>query len=271
MVAPENLSVQKAFVLLSSLRGAEGGLSNAELSRRAGLTEACAHRLLKTLGRIGAVVRDSRGNYRPGMALLALSKEVSITDLVLATSADILNDLAVRLNGVLHIGVFEAGMVTYKAKLGALVDVSVPSRIDAQQEAYSCALGKVLLSGLSPEELGAFLSDGALIALTPRTITNVKDLKCEVELVRLRGFAVDDREVYPWISCISAPICDLNGDVVAAVSFTDTAENMCPTWQQEVAGQLVSTLKIVSQKIFPGLQLNSTDLISDFHVVGGGP
>jgi hypothetical protein len=31
MVAPENLSVQKAFVLLSSLRGAEGGLSNAEL------------------------------------------------------------------------------------------------------------------------------------------------------------------------------------------------------------------------------------------------
>ena len=48
MATPKNQSVQKAFALLRSFRGAEEWVTNAELSRRTGLSEACAHRLMKT-------------------------------------------------------------------------------------------------------------------------------------------------------------------------------------------------------------------------------
>ena len=66
MATPKNLSVQKAFALLCSFDNPEEWLSNAKLSRRAGMTEASAHRLIRTLEGIGAVVRDVRGNYWPG-------------------------------------------------------------------------------------------------------------------------------------------------------------------------------------------------------------
>ena len=84
MATPKNQSVQKAFALLRSFSGPQEWVTNAELSRRTGLSEACAHRLMKTLEDIGAVVRDRRGCYRPGMVLATLSKDVAIGDLIRA-------------------------------------------------------------------------------------------------------------------------------------------------------------------------------------------
>jgi DNA-binding IclR family transcriptional regulator len=254
MATPKNLSVQKAFALLCSFASSEEWLSNAELSRRAGMTEASSHRLIKTLEGVGAVVRDGRGNYRPGMLLATLSKTISVGSMIQATSSDVLVALAAALKGVIHVGVFENGMVTYTAKIGEPVNISVPSRVGAQQEAYSCALGKVLLSDLRPQQLDDFLCDGTLIGLTPRTITAENDLRSEIEAVRQRGYAVDDREVYPWMSCIAAPIRDSSGGIVAALSLSDSAQNLCQTWQQDIAGQLALASEKISRKLFPDFE-----------------
>jgi DNA-binding IclR family transcriptional regulator len=257
MATPKNISVQKAFALLRSFRSSEEWLSNAELSRRAGMTQASSHRLIKTLEGVGAVVRDGQGNYRPGMLLATLSKTISVGSMIEATSSDILADLAAALKGVIHVGVFENGMVTYTGKIGEPVNVSVPSRVGAQQEAYSCALGKVLLSGLRSQQLDDFICDGTLIALTPRTITAAADLRSEIEAVRERGYAVDDREVYPWMSCIAAPIHDTGGGIVAAISLSDSAGNLCQTWQQDTAGQLATASEKITRRLFPALEISA--------------
>lgn len=251
MATPKNQSVQKAFALLRSFRSSEEWVSNAELSRRTGLSEACAHRMMKTLEEIGVVVRDKRGRYRPGMALAALSKEVAVGDLIRATSEDLLADLAARLRGVVHVGVLQNGMVTYAAKFGQARSVPIPSRIGAQQEAYCSALGKTLLAGLPSQQLEDFLYDDALVALTPQTITTVGGLRSEIVAVRQRGYAVDNREAFQTICCIGAPIRDGNGNIAAAISFADCASNLCGTWEDEVAGQLITAADAVSRKIFP--------------------
>src|SRR5690349_16673885 len=186
MGTPKNQSVQKAFLLLRSFRSPEEWMTNAELSRRTGLSEACAHRLMKTLEEIGAVVRDKHGCYRPGMVLATLSKDVAIGDLIRATSEDLLADLAQRLKGVIHVGVLANGMVTYAAKFGEPVSVPIPSTVGAQQEAYCSALGKILLAGLTAQELEDFLYEDDLVALTPRTITTVASLRAEIGAVRQR-------------------------------------------------------------------------------------
>src|SRR5690242_2514906 len=103
MATPRNQSVQRAFALLGSFQRPDEWVSNAELSRRAHLSKAAAHRLIKTLEEIGVVVRDAHGFYRPGMALASLSRDISIADLVRRTSLDILTDLAGRLKGIIHL------------------------------------------------------------------------------------------------------------------------------------------------------------------------
>ncbi len=251
MATPKNQSVQKAFALLRSFRGAEEWVSNAELSRRTGLSEACAHRLMKTLEEIGAVVRDRRGCYRPGMVLATLSRDVAVGDLVRATSEDLLAGIAARLKGVVHVGVLQNGMVNYAAKLGECARVTIPSRVGARQEAYCSALGKVLLAGMPAQELEDFLYDGDFVALTPQTITSVPSLKSELEAVRQRGYAVDDREVFQTIVCVGAPVRDPLGNIVAALSFADAAGNLCRGWEQDVSGELTAAAGAIGRKIFP--------------------
>lgn len=251
MATPKNQSVQKAFALLRSFRGPEEWVTNAELSRRTGFSEACAHRLMKTLEEIGAVVRDRRGCYRPGMVLATLSKDVAIGDLIRATSEDALIGLAARLKGVVHIGVLQNSMVSYAGKFGEPEHGPIPSRVGAQQEAYCSALGKTLLSGMSAQQLEEFLYDGDFIALTPQTITTVGSLRTEITEVRERGYAVDYREVYQTICCVGAPVRDPGGNIIAALSVADTSQHFCPTWQQEMAGQLIAAAEAVSRKVFP--------------------
>ncbi|HWA68509.1 MAG TPA: IclR family transcriptional regulator [Rhizomicrobium sp.] len=257
MATPTNLSVQKAFALLRSFRGPTEWLTNAELSRRSGLPEPSAHRLMKTLEEIGAVVRDRRGCYRPGMVLATLSRDVAIGDLIRATSEDVLRTLAADLKGVVHVGVLENGMVTYAAKFGESAKVLIPSCVGAQQEAYCSAVGKILLAGLSPHQFEDFLHDGDFVALTPQTITSVGSLRSEIAGVQERGYAVDNREVCQTICCVGAPIRDPNGNIAAAISFADTAMNFCSTWQEEVLGGLVSATEKISRKIFPVYQMTA--------------
>lgn len=251
MATPRNQSVQKAFALLHSFRSPQEWVTSAELSRRAGLSEASAHRLIRTLEEIGAVVRDRRGCYRPGMILAMLSRDVAIGDLVRATSEQILSGLASRLKGVVHVGVLEGGMVTYAGKFGEPVREPVPSRVGAQQEAYCSALGKVLLAGMAPPQFEDFLYDGDLVALTPQTISSVPSLRAEIAAVRERGYAVDNREVCHAICCVGMPIRDPAGNTVAAISFADSADNLCSTWEQDVAGHLAAAADAINRKIFP--------------------
>jgi DNA-binding IclR family transcriptional regulator len=251
MATPKNQSVQKAFALLRAFYGPEEWVSNAELSRRTGLSEPCAHRLMKTLEELGAVVRDRRGCYRPGMGLANLSKDIAIGDLIRATSEDMLAALAIRLKGVVHVGVLESGMVNYAAKFGEPVDIKIPSRVGAQQEAYCSALGKILLAGLPAGQLEDFLHDGDFVALTPQTITTVTGLRSEITEIRRRGYAVDNREAYQTICCVGAPVRDPEGSTIAAISFADSAQNLCLSWQEEVAGHLMSAAEAISRKIFP--------------------
>ncbi len=251
MATPKNQSVQKAFLLLRSFRSPQEWVTNAELSRRSGLSEAGAHRLMRTLEEIGVVVRNRRGCYRPGMVLATLSEGVAVGELISVLSEDALTELATLLRGVVHIGVLQDGMVSYAAKFGEHGQVVIPSRVGAQQEAYCSALGKSLLAGLTAQQFDDFLHDGELVALTPKTITNIGDFRSEIATVRQRGYAVDKMEVFQEICCVGAPIRDPRGNTVAALSFADSARNLCPSWEEEVAGRLVAAAEAISRKMFP--------------------
>ncbi len=139
----------------------------------------------------------------------------------------------------------------YAAKVGDPICIPIPSRVGAQQEAYCCALGKVLVAGLDDRRLEEFLHDGKLIALTPQTITEREGLRLEIEAVRQCGYAVDDREVFQTICCVAAPILDPDGRTIAAISLSDTSEHMGNGWRDRVSEALISTAEMVTRKIYP--------------------
>jgi DNA-binding IclR family transcriptional regulator len=241
----------KAFALLKAFHGPDEWLTSCELSRRANLPEASGYRLIQTLEEIGAVVRGPRGRYRPGLLLLSLSHNVTITELLRDASQTLMTDLARTLGLTSHLGVLERGMVTYVAKVSAPGAFPVHTRVGAQLEPYCSGLGKVLLAALPDDELDNFILDGELVALTPHTITTAAALRAELKRVRQQGYAMDDREHKANLRCIAVPVLDQDGRAVAALSASDEADHMMEERQAEVRKVLFDAATALRQKLYP--------------------
>jgi DNA-binding IclR family transcriptional regulator len=251
VATPKNYSVMKAFALLKAFHDPEEWLTSCELSRRANLPEASGYRLIQTLEEIGAVVRGPRGRYRPGLLLLSLSHNVTITELLRDASHGLMTELARTLDLTSHMGVLEHGMVTYVAKVSAQGAFPIHTRVGAQFEPYCSGLGKVLLAALPDDQVESFLLDGELVPLTPHTITNAHALRAELKRVREQGYALDDREHHADIRCIAVPVLDQEGRAVAALSATDYWERMTQERQGRVRDALFDTADALRRKLYP--------------------
>lgn len=248
MGTPRNQSVMKAFNLLKSFTSPDEGLTSSELSRRAQLPEASGYRLVQTLEGIGAIVRDSRGRYRPGMLLLSLSQDIAPSDLWREASQNILAQLARDWRASAHVGVLEDGMATYVAMAG---QSPMNVRVGTQLEAYCTALGKVLLGALSRDDLAAFLAEGELIALTSRTITEPSRFCTTLQQIREQGYALDDRETLEGLRCLAAPIRNPTGRIVAAVSVSSSDETLIVERQEEMRVAVISAAHAIGSKLYP--------------------
>jgi len=251
MATPRNQSVLKAFTMLKSFRHPDEWVTSSELSRRAGLPEASGYRLIQTLEEIGAVVRGERGRYRPGLLLVSLSQNVAIGECLREASREIMTALTARLNVTAHLGILQGGMVTYVAKFDTATSIVTHTRPGAQLEPYSTGLGKVLLSALPQGELDSFIFEGELVALTPHTITDRALLLTELEAVRRKGFALDDRESSIGLCCVAVPVRDNEGRVIAAMSGSERADDMTPARQNELRMALFDAAAALQAKMYP--------------------
>jgi IclR family pca regulon transcriptional regulator len=100
------------------------------------------------------------------------------------------------------------------------VNLSVGSRLPA----YCTSMGRVLLSGLTDNELDALLIASELQAHTPRTLTDRTDLRKAIALVRKQGWAVVDQELEGGLISLSAPIRNRQGTIIAAINISGSAQ-----------------------------------------------
>src|SRR5205823_15111138 len=95
------------------------------------------------------------------------------------------------------------------------------SAVGRRLPAHCTAVGKMLLSGLTAEELDARYPPGSpLPAMTPNSITSLAKLRTHLRLVREEGVARDDCESNEAVGCVSAPVYDHTGRMVAAMSIS---------------------------------------------------
>ena len=84
---------------------------------------------------------------------------------------------------------------------------------------HSTAAGKAVLAFLSDEACDDLIARLPLKRNTRRTIVKPAAMKLELLRVRDAGYAVDDEEFEDGLRCVSAPIFDHRGHVVASLSM----------------------------------------------------
>jgi DNA-binding IclR family transcriptional regulator len=124
------------------------------------------------------------------------------------------------------------------------------SRVGLRNPAHSSAVGKVLLSHLSEEELDHLIKNKGLPKRTENTITDSIQLEEHLKAVRTQGYAIDDEENERGIRCIAAPIYNEVGKAVAAVSISGPAFRITKKVIQEILKkEVMETAFKISQRL----------------------
>lgn len=249
-MTPRTFSLEKAFALLTEVARGGGNQPLAELAARVSLPLSTAHRLTASLEKLGLIVREKRGHYHVGPAVLELAEGVDLRGVMARVSRPVLQDLARRFQRTVHLAVFEADMVTYLAKENAGRN-SILTIEGTQLEAYCSGLGKALLAHLPEPERERYLSEGPFVRLTPTTIIEPEALREELARIRERGYAIDDGEVQPNLHCVAVPLSDGRGRVMAALSMSSPAEDVNPAFVDQAVVALKAAAEQIGARFYP--------------------
>jgi IclR family KDG regulon transcriptional repressor len=253
---PSNLvqTIERASSILDILGQSSQGISIRELSNKIKLPKGTTHRLLSSLSYFGYVRQDPKTrDYFLGFKLVDLG-QLLLSQLDLRKEAEpFLRVLAERTRETVHLVFLDQDEIVYIDKVETDQHPSglrMASRVGLRNPAHSCAVGKVLLSYLSEEELSRLIKKKGLAKRTENTITDPAQLKEHLKTVRTQGYATDDEENEKGIRCAAAPIFDEGGKAIAAISISGPAFRVTKKIIQEsLKKKVIETASNISRRI----------------------
>lgn len=211
-------SIDRALDIIEVLSQENEGLGVTEIAGRIGLPKSTAHRIITTMAGRGYLNKTDRGTYKIGLKLIE-AVSCYINSLELQTEArPYVAQTTSELGLTSHLGVLDGDQVIYIEKTDVFSNVRMYSQIGVRVHAYSCSLGKCLLSNYSAPQVRKIMVNCSFIKFTKKTLGSVDELIADLDKVRSRGWAIDDEEAEIGHRCIGAPIYDYRGDIIAAIS-----------------------------------------------------
>ncbi len=204
-----NRSVQRASRLLSVFSLDEPWLSLTELSRRADLPKATAHRLAAALRSCGLLTQSSDGRYGLGIRLLELGAIVreNLDALQLCRSAIDVVAAATGETVLLSIVDWPTRETMLVARRDSPHPLAVLRPVGLRQQLQpNGALGKALLAGLSTAEAEEVVNELTLVRATPKTPIEPRLVLRQVALARDAGYAFEEDQYVDGVSGVAVPV-----------------------------------------------------------------
>ncbi|MFZ5634400.1 MAG: IclR family transcriptional regulator [Bacillota bacterium] len=218
---PSVQSLERAFSLLEAFAPANNELGISELSRKIDLPRPTVSRLVATLEKQGYLRQNKETKkYSLGLKLLHLGAVVQAGLYLKDIAGPVLLRLRDQLRETVYIDVVDGDDRVCIDSLPGLNAVRTIVEVGQRSPLYAGADSRMLLSSLSDEEFEAYLKRTRLASYTPNTITDPDQLRRVVSEIRRLGYSYSVSEFHPGSACVSAPIRDGSGKIVAAVSVS---------------------------------------------------
>jgi DNA-binding IclR family transcriptional regulator len=222
-------ALDRAFRVLSLLSEGQP-LTLLELSEGIDLSTSTTFRLMATLLFHRYVKRDDQTNqFSLGLACLELSRAYYESDNLRSTALPVLESLRDDIKETVHLVVMDQMEIIYLEKIPGLHAIGLmSSRVGKRAPSYCTGVGKVLLAYEESQAVDNYFETHSMQRFTNTTITTIKALQEELKEVRRQGFAVDRGEHEAEVWCVAAPIFNLNGQAIAALSISGPEGRMAP-------------------------------------------
>jgi IclR family pca regulon transcriptional regulator len=218
-------SLDRGLAVIRAFGPDRDRLSLSEVARATGLTRAATRRFLLTLVKLGYVRSDGREfSLRPRVLELGYAY---LSGLALPEiAAPHLEELVGRVRESSSISVLDGHHIVYIARVPTKRIMAVAISVGTRFPAYATSMGRVLLAGMSPDELDRYLDEAVLEPITARTVTDPGRLRDIVAEVARQGYAIVDQELEEGLRAIAAPIRGNGGSTAAAINISAHASRI---------------------------------------------
>ena len=158
-----------------------------EVSQYLEVASSTAHRLLSMLQYRGYIQQDPTRAYEAGPVLRQLGVKALREQHLTGVARPVLERLHDKLDGATTLGRLDGQHVVY---VGQVTDAKVAPLPSGSIPAHCTSVGKMILSQMEPDELRELYPDERLDQFTPRSISSRSALEAELQVARVRGFAV---------------------------------------------------------------------------------
>jgi IclR family acetate operon transcriptional repressor len=242
----ERLStLKRAFLIFEHLGNAHVAMSLEAICRHTGIPKPTAYRILTELVHMSYMTKTNN-KYEIGIRFLSLAKSV------FHGTQDV-RELARRHMVLLRETFGESVNFAVWERKHAVLIASEPStnpfRIEnkiGQVFALHCtSIGKVIAAHLPWSDVAEILHRDGMSKQTPKTITDSKALRTELERVRAAGYAMDDEESVEGVRCTAVPIFRFGNVIFGGMSISGPM-NRIP---RELIEKMAKSLQIAGYRM----------------------
>jgi DNA-binding IclR family transcriptional regulator len=239
----------KALRVLEVVAAEPRPLALAEVARRSSLDKSAAHRMLTTLLRAGYVHRDPESRrYALSYRVVSLSRNLLADNEVVRLARATLEDISAATGEGVHLAVLDGHETVLVQRVKGTQLVAVDFQVGDRSLLHCTSIGKALLAWQDEAAVEEVIAAG-LPRLTVNTISVAEALRRELSLVRERGYAIDDREMYDNMRCIAVPVFERDVPVRMGISCSGPDGRFTLDYLEWLRGPLLSGARELSEKL----------------------
>lgn len=225
-------SLDNALVLIETL-SEHKSLTLTDLHNSTGFSRSSLFKMLYTLENRGFVTKSDDLKYSLSTRFMHIGSFVlSNIDLPTAASRHI-KQLSITIAETVHLAILTDDLKNavflskeVSTRPSAQMNVRMDSFVGRHLPSYCTSLGKSMLAFYPSSVIDNVFGNISFTEYTEHTITNVKDLKKQLVHIREHGYALDDEEFEEGLYCIGAPVFNMNGHPVGAISVSGPKQRL---------------------------------------------
>jgi len=225
-------------------------ISLMEISKALKMTPSTVSRMIETLKNEGFFEKNlMTGKYRLGIRFFELGVVYAFNFPLRKIIRPHIEQMAKELNLTASWAILKNSKVIVIDRVQNLSIDSFTYALRLNLPIHSSSIGKVLLAYLPEEEQDRILQSVKITKFTDATVVDPKLIKEGLKIIREMGYATDRGETYKGINCISAPIRDGTGDIIAAINLIDENSPNSPERIFQFEGYLKEKALFISRQL----------------------
>lgn len=246
------LSVERAVILLKEMGKKEKPIGVRELAREMGYNASTVQKLLNSLEVQGLVRKDQKtGGYELGLGIFRLGASVLNQLDVHKVARPHLHELMEKTDESSYLALLTPDLKWYVFvdKVESTHMLRWTADLGAWRPLNCTAEGKAMLAYLPDDHLVYLDSEGVFRDSTPNSITELDQLRKELEVVRKNGWAYSDEEFAEGVRSVAGPVFDYSGKIIGAVSVVGPTLRLTDDLIGDVSEIVESKSKAISKEL----------------------